>query len=277
MKRQISLAVMVLTASFSAFAAEPVTTTPPTKTSINKVATATDQSPTKMTLNGHTKAVIEANGERHRIEGRISGYLRGDAKQIAAGQLQVGGLNLVFNEVPVSSLSGEKTENTAGLGFAIEPGQQLEYDAKQGIIKGRLKGQLDTGHLLRYAKPEPDAEREDDHRIPTQSARVNVEIQLARPIDEKTGTSDVETLGAEMRLTLDADALPDYRLQNYRIDITATPLELEVVQLFWIAWRCSLPTATCPVIATAVALPWAAAPAAPKLFPPTRTPITAST
>ena len=233
MKTRLFGAMALLALSFQTPAADLALSPTLTKTPTPTISSKSDTSLAKMTLNGATKSTLLSNGNRYEVSGNLSGFLQASDRDIEAGMIQVGAINLLFKDVPESAILTEKSDASAGLGFTTNGKQRLKFDAASGVIQGTLEGRLDTSHLLRYAKPVSDAKRLDNYPIPAQPAKLRVRIQLDKPIDADTGSGGIESMLAKMSMQLVAEDLPKFDMVAYQVDIVSLDVTLDITRLIW--------------------------------------------
>jgi len=98
---------------------------------------AQDDNGGQAVLNAEIKSQLTSPFGQQTIGGRLSALLRLDASDIDRGQVRVGGLNLLFTDVPQAAIVGEVREGKedGALGFVIDGVvdgryQSLDYDRR---------------------------------------------------------------------------------------------------------------------------------------------------
>lgn len=101
----------------------------------------------KAVLNAELESTLSTTYGEQPIKGRLSAYFRVDPANLDAGLVAVGGMNLLYTDVPQELLSGSKLpgKNTGGLGFSIdasEATQFLKYNPQDATLEGVVNGRI---------------------------------------------------------------------------------------------------------------------------------------
>jgi hypothetical protein len=158
-------------------------------------------------------SVLVAGDNKIRVSGRISFHLvLADQNE---GMAEVKGFNLVYFDVPQQMLAGKmETKNRTGsVGFAADLSKKpqiLKYDAKEGRLRGEIKGQLDAAYMSAMIINEPSHDdKKDSFRTVTQPATVSVDLHMVSPLEKRSEDVkyDVYQTEADVVLSLRAEAI----------------------------------------------------------------------
>lgn len=191
--------------------------------------------------NSELSATLLANKSKTRISGRMSLSLHASSEQLKKGVVSVAGWNVAMFSVPQRPISGKgKLKHENGLlGFAATPRQsQLQYDSEKQILRGQIKGYIDSSYLSTIVKKtryDKRAGGQDFYDTLTQPAVLDVTVRLEKPLAAaKQEGIDYHNAKIEASITIKPLTYNKIELPGYELKLASDILPLEIAPWWFI-------------------------------------------
>ena len=190
----------------------------------------------RATINAELKSRLVSPAGETAIGGRLSAFLRLDSGAVDGGRVRVGGLNLLYTDVPAKAVGGQTGEEdgAGSLGFVIDAvvggdHQGLVYDPEGPALEGALRGRI--SHSSFNAELGTGAGRRGDHVFEgvSQAATLKLRIELEKPLESFRGDGEIGQLRGEVEFSLEAEPLREREIPGYRLEpLERVPLVIDV-------------------------------------------------
>lgn len=210
---------------------------------------AQDNGSGQAVLNAELSSEIDSSSGRQPIDGRLSAFFRLDPRDIDAGMVRVGALNLLHTDVPQSAIVGEAREGkeTGALGFVIDGivggrYQTLDYDPQALVLEGVLDGRVSHSTLTSGLRPELERKGGHDFEGVSQDAILKLRIRLEEPLEASQGREDIVSIRGEVVFEMAVMPLDARKIPGFRVGaLEAVPLDIQIG--WW--WRLEVAKRLC--------------------------------